>query len=103
MLSSLVKNSSNDVTPSTVWGNMLHEVVQLCLAEGQWSEEFIDQSVDHALDNHLDELVKIRMGFPEARTEVKKRAVGLVKFSEVYISDVPKVCSLSTPGHPLHI
>lgn len=96
LLSSLVKSSSSDVTPSTVWGLMLHEVVQSCLATGKWDDESVEASIDEVIRSSLDRLVQIRIGFDVAKSELGKRSKGLAKFSELYISPTPKVLSPSS-------
>jgi DNA replication ATP-dependent helicase Dna2 len=91
LLSSLVRSSSADVTPSTVWGHILHEVMQSCLSSGTWSEPFISERIDERIRSSLDRLIQIRVGFDVARSEVLKRAKGLVTFGALYISPTPKV------------
>lgn len=91
LLSSLVRSSSNDVTPSTVWGLMLHEVVQSCLAAGEWGDSFVERKIDEVIHSSLDRLVQIRIGFDEAKSELKNKSKGLKRFSELYISPTPKV------------
>lgn len=96
IISSLVRSSLSDVTPATVWGLMLHEIVQECLAAGRWDEEFVDQKTDEVIRASFDRLFQIRVGFDIAKVELKKRSQGLKRFSELYISETPKV------GHHLH-
>lgn len=42
LLSALVR-SSLDVTPALIWGNMVHEVMQICMAEQRWDDRFIEE------------------------------------------------------------
>lgn len=94
LLSSLVR-ASNDVSPALVWGNMLHEVMQKCLVEKRWEESWIDEQIDEVLLNGLGMLLALNVSVETARTELRKRAVGLRIFKDRYIADSPKVCSTS--------
>ena len=90
VISSLVRSSS-DTTPSLVWGNMLHEVMETCLCSGRWEETWIDGCINSVVTKGLAELVKIGVGIDEAKRELNLRAKGLRTFSDKYIADTPKV------------
>jgi DNA replication ATP-dependent helicase Dna2 len=90
LLSSLVR-ASNDITPALVWGNMLHEVMQSCLVEKRWDEVWINERIDEVLINGLGMLLALNVSVETARTELRRRAVGLGIFKDRYIADVPKV------------
>ena len=90
LLASLVRSSS-DITPSLVWGNMLHEVMQTCLNTGRWEEAWITERISEVINNGFMELVKIGVGAEQAKRELNSRAKGLRKFAEKYIATVPKV------------
>src|SRR5260370_814112 len=47
LIGALLSSTSN-VTPSLVWGNMLHEIMQACLAHGRWDARFIDDQTNLA-------------------------------------------------------
>lgn len=90
LLSAMVRSSS-DVTPSLVWGNMLHEVMQTCLSVARWDEKFIGDKISEVVQRGLGELLRIDMGVDQATIEVKARAQGLKMFAEKYIAESPKV------------
>lgn len=91
VLSTLVKSSSNDVTPATVWGRMLHQVMQSCLASGQWEDDFIQDTVHHVVQSSLELLVQIEQDAESAENELRQRAKGLAGFGRPYISSTPQV------------
>lgn len=90
LLSALVRSTLN-MTPALLWGNMLHEVMQTCMAQQRWDECFIDGHIEEIVKKNLADLVKINVGIDEAKREVKSRAKGLRVFSERYIAEIPKV------------
>lgn len=99
LLSALVRSSS-DITPSLVWGNILHEVMQTCLLANRWEKSWIEDLIEDNLLKNLDQLVKIGVGLEEATREVKLRSKGLRLFSERYIAELPKVsCFNIGPYH----
>lgn len=79
------------MTPATVWGNMLHEVMQSCFASGEWTEDHVSELIGEVVQTGLDRLAQINVGFDEAKVELAQRAQGLSKFSQRYISKDPKV------------
>ncbi|KAI5995328.1 Dna2-domain-containing protein [Pisolithus orientalis] len=89
LLSALV-HSSSDVTPSLVWGNILHEVMQTCLLANRWDKAYIDDLIEDAISRNLSELVKIGVTIEEAIREVTLRSKGLRMFSKRYIAEEPK-------------
>ncbi|RPD65180.1 Dna2-domain-containing protein [Lentinus tigrinus ALCF2SS1-7] len=95
LLASLVRSSS-DVTPSLIWGNMLHEVMQTCLSVARWDERFVDKKIAEVTQRGLGELLRIDMGVDQAITEVKARAKGLKAFADKYIAQTPKPEALLT-------
>ncbi|KAI8970649.1 Dna2-domain-containing protein [Trametes punicea] len=89
LLSQMVRSSS-DVTPSLIWGNMLHEVMQTCLSEAKWDDQFIDKHIAEIARRGLGELLRIHMCIDQAIVEVKARARGIKAFAEKYIAPSPK-------------
>lgn len=94
MISNLVRSSS-DMTPALVWGNMLHEVVQMCLLDNSWDEGRVNAKISDVVKSGLGDLLSINIGVEQAEHEVKARASGLKAFSARYIAHTPKVSSLS--------
>ncbi|KAG1812287.1 Dna2-domain-containing protein [Suillus variegatus] len=95
LLSALVR-SSLDFTPALVWGNMVHEVMQICMAEQRWDDRFIEEHTQEIINKNLAELVKINVSVDEAKREVKARSRGLRMFSERYIAETPKADAVLT-------
>jgi DNA replication ATP-dependent helicase Dna2 len=96
-LLSMLVHSSSDVTPSLVWGNVLHEVMQGCLRERQWSGGWIDRRIREVIvggdggGRGMADLVRLGVGVEQAVREVKARAGGLKTFGERYMAQNPKV------------
>ena len=90
LLSSLV-HSSSDITPSLVWGSILHEVMQKCLSENCWDERWIEDKIDEAVRASLGDLFKLNVSVEDAKREIIGRAKGLQVFSQRYLSERPKV------------
>jgi DNA replication ATP-dependent helicase Dna2 len=91
LISNLVRTTSN-VQPSSVWGNILHEVMESCMSENRWDENFIDDETDNVIRAKLPDLLRIEKTVEEVTEKVKERARGLQEFSKRYIGKKPKVC-----------
>lgn len=96
-LVSMLVHSGSDITPSLVWGNILHEVMQSCLREGRWDSGWINERIVKVVrgvgGRGLGDLVKLGVSIQEAIREVKSRAGGLKAFGEKYMNSTPKVGS----------
>ena len=90
LISSLVRATVNN-RPSSLWGHILHEVVESCLSENRWDERFIDEEIENVIQASLPDLLRIETTIEEATQEIKKRSGGLGEFSKKYIGKTPKV------------
>jgi hypothetical protein len=70
-----------------IWGNLLHEVVQDCLAAGTWSKAAISSAIDRVLRNpaSLVQLFRVDRSLKEAEDELRLRAGGLEGFARKFI------------------
>jgi DNA replication ATP-dependent helicase Dna2 len=84
-------SSTSDVTPSLVWGNMLHEIIQACLADGRWDRTYIDNKTTEIIHVGMESLIRLDINIDTAKAEIRKRAKGLEAFSRRFIGDAPKV------------
>ncbi|KAF7796319.1 hypothetical protein EIP86_007496 [Pleurotus ostreatoroseus] len=70
---------SADVTPPLIWGNVLHELVQICLQNGRWEEDFVEAKLGEILRANLGSLLGINITIEDAIVAIKERASGLQK------------------------
>ncbi|CAE7188695.1 unnamed protein product, partial [Rhizoctonia solani] len=70
-----------------VWGNLLHEVVQDCLASGTWSRAAISSAINRVLRDpaSLSQLFRVDRSLKEAEDELRLRAGGLEGFARRFI------------------
>ncbi|KAF8754522.1 AAA domain [Rhizoctonia solani] len=70
-----------------VWGNLLHEVVQDCLAAGTWSRASIISAINRVLRDpaSLSQLFRVDRSLKEAEDELRQRAGGLEGFARRFI------------------
>ena len=85
-----------DITPSLVWGNMIHEVMQSCLSSGRWDDKWVNEQISEQIGKGLGELMSVNTSVEQAHIEVKAKAKGLKGFAQKYIAQQPKV--LARPG-----
>lgn len=81
----------SDVSPSLLWGNILHEAVQQCFSQSRWDIEFVDSLIDTLVEERLLDLVRLSINSEQAKAELKKRAAGIVAFGTQYVGYEPKV------------
>jgi DNA replication ATP-dependent helicase Dna2 len=70
-----------------IWGTLLHEVVQDCLAAGTWSKAAISSAIDRVLRDpaSLSQLFRVDRSLKEAEAELRQRAGGLEGFARRFI------------------
>jgi DNA replication ATP-dependent helicase Dna2 len=91
LVTSLLPQSNvNATSQALVWGTMLHEIFQSCLAQGRWDDAFISLKTDEIVRAGLVDLVKLDVSVEVAKTEIAKRAKGLQGFSHRFIGTTPK-------------
>ena len=91
LIAGLIRSPSD--TNALVWGNMLHEVMQICLDTGRWDDQWVDKQIAEVIRRNLGDVMRLGLSAEQAQFEVKLRAKGLQAFSQKYISDTPKVSS----------
>jgi DNA replication ATP-dependent helicase Dna2 len=92
LISALLRSSpSSPHTPSLLYGNVLHEVIQTCLLQKCWDGAFIEQQIEEHLNNSLSELLRINVRLEEAKIAILERGKGVGVFGERYMSAVPEV------------
>jgi DNA replication ATP-dependent helicase Dna2 len=95
----MLVRSSSDFTPSLLWGNLLHSVMEKSLADGNWDDDELNRRANDVVSASMGELIRVGVDVPQARRELKIRARGLRAFADRYISDTPKVVSLSVASN----
>lgn len=90
LVSSLVRATVNN-RASSLWGHILHEVMESCLGENRWDKQFIDDQIENVIRGSLLDLLRVETTIEEATEEIKKRSGGLAEFSKKYIGKTPKV------------
>lgn len=73
---------------------MLHEIMQACLAEGRWDDQWIKEKTDAVVREGMDSLVRLNISTDVAKIEIQKRSSGLKAFSERFIGNSPKVSDI---------
>jgi DNA replication ATP-dependent helicase Dna2 len=90
LLNSLLRTGS-DASPSLLWGNLLHSVMEKSLADGLWADVDIDKKANQIVQESMPELIRVGVTVTQAKRELKIRAKGMRAFADKYISEVPKV------------
>ncbi|GAA5964056.1 hypothetical protein JCM3765_000884 [Sporobolomyces pararoseus] len=82
--------SSGPPTPSLVYGNMLHELMQKSLLENRWDEEFRKKTINEILAENGGALWSMDLSFDEAREQVLERSKDFEAFAQRFVGDKPK-------------
>ncbi|GAA5861587.1 hypothetical protein JCM8547_008083 [Rhodosporidiobolus lusitaniae] len=97
VLSELIRTVGG-LTPSLVYGNMLHELMQACLLAGRWDEEWRNEKIDEIVKQTGGQLWTMYVGFDAARNQMRERSKEYEAFAQRFVGDKPKSdASLSDP------
>jgi hypothetical protein len=97
LMTALLRSSpSSPNTPSLLYGNILHEVIQECLKQDRWDSDFIEREIDTRLENDLGELLRVNLKVEEAKQAILERGKGVGIFGERYIGASPKVLAFAS-------
>lgn len=73
--------------PSLIYGNMLHEVLQGVLLEGEERKD----AVEKAVEGNVGEMWSCELGVERAKEEMMKRSEVFDAFGEMFVGEKPKV------------
>jgi DNA replication ATP-dependent helicase Dna2 len=83
---------------------MLHALIQACLTEGRWEEEWRNEKIDEIVKMTGGQLWTMDVGFDKAREEMREKSKELGDFAERFIGSKAKVGfllpSFPFPGLP---
>lgn len=74
-----------------VYGNMLHELLQACLTEGNFDDDWREDKIDELLVKEMATLWSIDVDVQKARMEMKEKSKEFSQFSDRFRGDSPEV------------
>ncbi|GJN93127.1 hypothetical protein Rhopal_006172-T1 [Rhodotorula paludigena] len=77
-------------TPSLLYGNMLHSLLQTCMAANRWDEEFRHARIDECVKESGGQLWTLDVSFEKARQELRDRSKEFEVFAERFVGAKPK-------------
>ncbi|BGP34795.1 DNA replication endonuclease-helicase Dna2 [Rhodotorula toruloides] len=78
-------------TPSLLYGNMLHSLLQSCMTEGRWDDEYRHGRIEEVVKEYAGQLWTIDVGFEKAKEELLNRSQEFEAFAERFIREKPNV------------
>ncbi|GAA6017523.1 hypothetical protein JCM11491_006852 [Sporobolomyces phaffii] len=82
--------SSGPPTPSLVYGNMLHELMQKSLGEERWDDDFRKDAINDILAENGGALWSMDLSFDAAREQLSERSKEFAAFAERFVGEKPK-------------
>ncbi|GAA5914570.1 hypothetical protein JCM5296_006275 [Sporobolomyces johnsonii] len=77
-------------TPALAYGNMLHELMQRCLLEGRWDDDWRYEAIDEIVKENGGMLWTMDLSFDAARLQLRERSKEFGAFAERFMGDKPK-------------
>ncbi|PRQ72091.1 AAA domain-domain containing protein, partial [Rhodotorula toruloides] len=78
-------------TPSLLYGNMLHSLMQSCMTEGRWDDEYRHAKIEEVVKEYGGQLWTIDVGFEKAKEELLNRSKEFEAFAVRFVGEKPKV------------
>ncbi|GAA5984572.1 hypothetical protein JCM10908_003406 [Rhodotorula pacifica] len=79
-----------DTTPSLIYGNMLHSLMQACMLENRWDDAFREGKITEIVKQSGNHLFTVNLDFDKAREELTERSKELEAFADRFVGDEPK-------------
>lgn len=89
-------------TPSLVYGNMLHELMQVCMTEGKWEDEWRESKIDEIVGREVQNLWAMDVQVEKARELMREKSKAFGEFKEVFVGGKQPKVSRSVPLFSLH-
>lgn len=86
-----------DTSPSLIYGNMLHSLMQACMLENRWDDAFRQDKIVEIIKQSGGQLFAVNLEFEKAREELDERSKELEAFADRYVAEEPKVSDLLCP------
>ncbi|BGP51084.1 DNA replication endonuclease-helicase Dna2 [Rhodotorula kratochvilovae] len=77
-------------TPSLLYGNMLHALLQSCMSDNTWDDEYRFARIDDIVKENGGMLWELEVSFDKARMELRERSKEFEAFAERFAGDKPK-------------
>ena len=72
---------------------MLHELLQACLTEGNFDDDWREEKIEELLVKEMSTLWSIAVSLEKARGEMKEKSKEFSQFSDRFRGDSPEVRS----------
>lgn len=95
MLQDRVKATSQ-ISEPTVYGSMLHEIFQEAMKANRWDTERLTLIIERVARRYLESLFELNIAFERALDHLKRKAVDIQAWAEVFVTLKPKVVSRQT-------
>ncbi|GAA5907066.1 hypothetical protein JCM8208_004503 [Rhodotorula glutinis] len=77
-------------SPSLLYGNMLHALLQSCMTDGKWHDEYRFERIDDIVKDNGGMLWELEMSFDKVRLELRERSKEFEAFAARFANDKPK-------------
>ncbi|BGP57825.1 DNA replication endonuclease-helicase Dna2 [Rhodotorula sphaerocarpa] len=82
--------TTGETTPSLVYGNMLHALMQACMLANRWDEPFRQDKAREIVKASGGQLWTLNVGFEQAEEELAERSKGFEAFADRFTGKQPK-------------
>ncbi|TNY23878.1 DNA replication factor Dna2-domain-containing protein [Rhodotorula diobovata] len=77
-------------SPSLLYGNMLHALLQSCMTDGKWDDEYRFERIDEIVKENGGMLWELEMSFDKVRLELRERSKEFQAFAKRFSGSKPK-------------
>ncbi|KAK4699919.1 DNA replication ATP-dependent helicase/nuclease Dna2, partial [Phenoliferia sp. Uapishka_3] len=88
LLQELIRTTGG-ATPALSYGNMLHELMQACLMDEKWDEEYRREKIDEIVLREVQTLWSMEVGVDVARQQMVEKSKAFNAFQESFVGNTP--------------
>lgn len=89
--------TTGGATPALVYGNMLHELMQACLVDERWDEDYRREKIDEIVGREVQTLWTMEVDVGTAREQMLEKSGGFEPFQSLFVGTTPGVHFPSFP------
>lgn len=91
LLQEIIRSSGGQSSEALIYGNMLHELMQVCFTQQRWDTAWREEQIEVILKKEVGGMWTLGLEVAQARQGMRDRSQGFEKFSQLFVGETPKV------------
>ncbi|KAI9719864.1 MAG: Tripartite DNA replication factor [Chrysothrix sp. TS-e1954] len=81
--------ATSEASPPQIYGTMLHEIFQECIAENRWDQEFLSALILTIISKHFEDLYEVNLNEQQVVEHLQSKTAVLQSWAETFVRSKP--------------